>query len=560
VLTELRIRNVGVIDDVTLVLGEGLNVLTGETGAGKTMVVSALELLLGGRADGDLVRAGAAAAVIEGSVAPAPPSAAEWLDDEDDELIVAREVAAPGASAARSRARIGGRMAPISALAACMEATVELHAQQDSSRLSSPAVQRELLDRFGGPTLTAALENYRRCFAAWTAARDELEMLQSSEQDRVREADRLRFELEQIDTVAPADGEEEALRADIGRLEHAEALTAAAQTAAAALTDEGAGHDLLATAAASLAPVHGVDAQLDSLRDRLVSLTAEAADVGMELRAYATAVEADPAALELHRDRYAALVRLTRKYGDAANGEIDSAGVLAYAEQARARLHQLDTGDQRSEELAGAVGRLAADLDAEAQRVRDERIAAGKRLAATVEGHLAELGMAGARMDVSVEATAPAQHGADRVVFGLAANPGEPTLPLGKAASGGERSRVALAVRLALADADRTPVLVFDEVDAGIGGATAAEVGRKLARLAKGRQVLCVTHLAQLAAHADRHFSVTKQPHGDRTVAVVAELDEDRRVAELSRMLSGADTEAATDHARELLRRAQRAG
>ena len=556
-LTELRIRNVGVIDDVTLTLGPGLNVLTGETGAGKTMVVSALELLLGGRADGDRVRAGTGAAVVEGALNPPPDNAAEWLDDGDDELIVAREVHAGGEAGTRSKARLGGRMAPVSALAACVGAAVELHGQSDTSKLATPAVQRDVLDRFGGPSLAAALAAYTRCFAEWTEAKRELEALRSSTRDRAREADRLRFELDEIDAVAPIPGEDATLIADLSRLEHAEALSAAAAAAAAALSDDGGARDALAGAAASLEAASGHDPALDDLARRVVSLLAEAEDVGLELRRYLSGMEADPALLDALRDRHAALVRLSRKYGETEPGAVDVDGVLGYAERARAHLMTLDSGDERAAELAADVARLADALHADAQRLTDERNAAGKRLAEAVAQHLAELAMAGARLEVAVEPTEPSMTGANRVTFLLAANPGEPLLPLGKAASGGERSRVALALRLALADADQTPVLVFDEVDAGIGGATANAVGSKLAKLAAGRQVLCVTHLPQLAAYADVHFAVTKRSAGERTVAAVERLDDHGRVHELSRMLSGSETGVAAEHAAELLRSAQ---
>ena len=556
-LTELRIRNVGVIDDVTLRFGAGLNVLTGETGAGKTMVVSALQLLLGQRADADRVRAGAAAALVEGCIAPPPVAAGDWTDADDTELIVSREVAAAG-STGRSRARIAGRMAPISALSDCLAAVVELHGQDDSSRLTGGAMQRELLDRFGGEELAAAAHAYRATFAAWRAAAAQLEQLRTAAQDREREADRLRFELGEIAAVDPHPGEEAQLDADLGRLEHAETLTSAAMTAAAALTDDSGARDLLATAAAALNAAAGFDAELDDLASRVTSLTAEAQDAGLELHRYATDLEADPAALEVLRERHAGLVRLSRKYGQAASGEIDTAGVIAYAQRTQQALADLESGEQRAAALAAELERLTDALTADAKQLHDERTAAGKRLSESVQGHLGDLAMAGARFDVELEAIAPAMHGADRVTFLLAANAGEPALPLGKAASGGERSRVALALRLALTDADATPVLVFDEVDAGIGGATALEVGRKLAWLARRRQVLCVTHLPQLAAYADHHFRVTKAAEGERTVASVDLLDDAARVAELARMLSGQpDSTAAADHAAELLRTAQ---
>ena len=553
-LTELRIRNVGVIDDVTLRLAPGLNVLTGETGAGKTMVVSALELLLGARADADRVRSGASLATVEGSFSPPPDNARDWLDEGDDELIVAREVAAESAASARSRARLGGRMAPVSALAACVGAVVELHGQSDTSRLASTAEQREVLDRFGGTSAAGAAESYRASFEAWRAARTELATLQASAGDRVREADRLRFELDEIDAVAPDAVQDASLEADLGRLEHSEALLSAAAAAAAAVTDDGGARDVLATATASAQAAGGHDPDLDALAQRLEALTTEAQEIGVDLRGYAAGVESDPARLGALRDRHAALVRLSRKYGAAPAGGVAVDGILAYAGRARTALTALDSGDERISVLEAEVARLTDVLLGDAQRLRTERETAGKRLAAVVQTHLSELAMEGAYLEVVVEAVDPAPHGADRVMFLLAANRGEPALPLGKSASGGERSRVALALRLALAEADRTPVLVFDEVDAGIGGATATDVGRKLAALARGRQVLCVTHLPQLAAYADTHFQVTKRAVDERTVASVSALDDAGRVEELSRMLSGTpDSSVAADHAAELL-------
>lgn len=553
-LTELRIRNVGVIDDVTLHLGAGLNVLTGETGAGKTMVVSALELLLGGRADADRVRSGADVAVVEGSLRPPPHQAEDWLDESDDELIVSREVASAAASSSRSRARLGGRMAPVSALAACVGEVVELHGQSDTTKLAAPAVQRDLLDRFGGPQLQTVLAEYQHRYTAWTHARDELDLLRTSARDRMREADRLRFELDEIDAVGVEDGEDEDLRSELGRLEHAEALTAAASAAADAVSDDGGARDALAAAAAALAQAAGVDADLDQLGARLESLLAEAEDVGLELHRYATGLELDPARLETLRERQASLVRLSRKYSDVPPGGIDTKGVAAYAQLAREQLLALDSGEDRAAALEAEVAEQGAAVAALGEQLRAQRVRAGQELSGVVAGHLRELAMERARLEVSVAPAEPGLHGSDRVSFLLAANAGEPALPLGKAASGGERSRVALALRLALADADQTPVLVFDEVDAGIGGATATALGLKLASLARGRQVLCVTHLPQLAAYADVHFQVSKRQAGERTVAEVVHLDETQRVVELSRMLSGTpDSTVAADHAAELL-------
>jgi len=549
VLDELHIRGLGVIDEVSVPLAPGLTVVTGETGAGKTLVVAALELLRGARADGDQVRAGAERALVEARLAPPPPAAGDWLDEDDDALVVSRELTATAEGAVRSKARLGGRIAPVSALGETVGESIDVHAQSDQVRLGEEARQRALLDRIGGAPLAERLAAYREAYRVWREADAELAALRTDARERARELDRLRFELEEIDGVAPEAGEEEALDAELARLEHAAALTAAAEAAAEAVSGEGAARDALGSALGALRDVAGIDAELDALCERAEGLAAEAQDLGLALRRHAEAVELDPARLEQLRERKAALAGLCRKYGP------DAAAVAAYAEQVRERLARLEGGEERAEQLAEEVERAARARDAAAQALTAARAEAGEHLSGQVEEHLADLAMGGARFHVALTPVEPGPTGADRVGFVLAANPGEPALPLAKAASGGERSRVALAVRLALADADDTPVLVFDEVDAGIGGAVATEVGRKLARLARGRQVLCVTHLAQLAAFADAHLVVRKATtDADRTRAEVSVLDDDSRVTELSRMLSGAvDSELATGHAAELL-------
>ncbi|MGH8908951.1 MAG: DNA repair protein RecN [Egibacteraceae bacterium] len=543
-LSELLIRDVGVIEEVTLCLASGLNVITGETGAGKTIVVSALELLLGARAGADRVRAGAAVALVEGRLDPVPEAARDWVTDTDDELVASREVAAHG----RSRARLGGRLAPLSALADAVGAAVEIHGQSDSARLMDPAVQRALLDRSGGSPLAAALERYQDVYARWRAVGQELAGLRGDQRDQARQLDRLVFEIAEIDAVSPVPGEEEGLAEQLGRLEHAERLIAAGTRAGAAIGADAGARDGLGRAVAALRAVAGLDPRLDKLAERAEGLAAEAQDLALELVAYAESVELDPRRLEALRERRAALSGLYRKYGP------DSVAVSAYADEARARIVSLREGGDRCTALAAEQQRLRREVAEAAVALREERRTAGEGLADDVGVHLAELGMPHAFIQVVVEESEPGRSGGDRVSFLLAANAGEPALPLAKAASGGERSRVALALRLALAGADDTQVLVFDEVDAGIGGATALAVGRKLALLARDRQVLCVTHLAQLAAFADAHFVVEKRTAGGRTVAAVARIDGDARVRELSRMLSGSPSSSrAADHARELL-------
>jgi DNA repair protein RecN (Recombination protein N) len=550
-LTDLEITDLGIIDHVALHLSPGLNVLTGETGAGKTMVVSGLQWLLGGRADRDRVRSGARAAVVEARFDGVPASAAAWADPDDDELLVSREVGArgdDGAAGGRSRARLAGRMAPVTALAEVLDPVVEVHSQHESVRLADAGVQRTLLDRYGGQPVRAALAPYRQAHAAWREAVARLDAAERAARADVREADRLRAEVEEIAAVDPALGEEDDLDEQIGRLDHAESLRAAAAAAAGAVVDEGGARDAVGLAVAALRDVVQHDQALGPPLARLEAALAEVQDVAFDLAGYAEDLDADPEALDAALSRRAAIGRLLRRYGPT------TADVRAHLDQARTRLADVDGGEERLAELREDVATTAAAVARLGAALRDARRAAAAQLAAVVDAHLVDLAMPDARTAIAVEEAPPGPDGADRVEFLLAANRGQPALPLGRAASGGERSRVALAVKVALADADDTPVMVFDEVDAGIGGETALAVGRKLARLARGRQVLCVTHLAQLAAFADAHFVVSKSVAGASTVTAVVRLDDEDRVAELSRMLSGSGGGAAAlSHARELL-------
>jgi DNA repair protein RecN (Recombination protein N) len=552
VLEELLIRDVGVIDEVSLRIGGGLTVVTGETGAGKTMVVSALELLLGARADATRVRGGAERALVEGRLTPPPPGSEEWLDDGDEDLVVSREVSV-GGDATRSRARIGGRPAPASALSGLLGGVVEVHGQGDAHRLADPTRVRELLDRSGGAALQEVRAAYGEIHHRWRTAAMQLRDLEEGDRDRARELDRLRAEVEEIAAFDPVAGEDETLAADLRRLEHAEHLVAAAQTAAGAVFADGGARDTVGVAVSALRDVSGLDPALTELHERAEGVAAELQDLALELTHYAEGLDLDPGRLDALRARQAGLRSLTRKYGE------DAAAVLAYAEEARARIAALDGGVERIAELRAEATELERRLHDAADRLRAARVDAGMRLSASVEEHLRDLAMGDARFTVEVTATEPGPAGADRVGFLLAAGAGQPSLPVARAASGGERSRVALALRLSLTAADEAEVLVFDEVDAGVGGAVALAIGEKLARLAQGRQVLCVTHLAQLAAYADDHLVVAKHTHGGRTTARLERLtDDDARLRELSRLLSGTpDSERAAEHAAELRARAR---
>ena len=552
-IEELHISGLGVIEDASLRLSPGLTVVTGETGAGKTMLVTALQLLLGERSDSALVRAGVDAALAEAIVAPAPPAAEAW--GGGDELVVSREIPADG----RSRARINGRLAPVSALAEVLGSWVEVHAQGEHARLSRPEVQRELLDRFAGDPHARVLASYRDAHHAWRATLARLAQLEEDGRERAREIDRLRHELAEIEQAHLDPDTDAHLDDELELLEHAEELQVATAQAAAALSADGAGEPL-GVAVEVLRRLHLDDRDLGELRSRAVGLAAEATELAGDLRRFGEAIDADPARLEELRQRQVLLAGLERKYGDGVEA------VLAYATDAASRLAELEEAesdaagleDQREAQEA-EVRRLAGD-------VTRGRRAAADRLAETVTAHLGDLGMPHASFSIDLTPLdAPGADGADRVTYLLAANPGEPAAPIARAASGGERSRVSLAVEVALADVDDARVLVFDEVDAGIGGATAMAVGEKLARLAvggreqTGRQVLCVTHLAQLAAFADVHYVVEKGVSGGRTVTTGRQVADDERTAELSRMLSGdATREAALRHAQDLLDDARR--
>jgi DNA repair protein RecN (Recombination protein N) len=555
VIEELHIRGLGVIEDATLRLAPGLTVVSGETGAGKTMLVTALGLLLGARADAALVRTGAPAAIVDAVVSPPPPEAEAWLGEDDDHLIVSREIPADG----RSRARVAGRLAPVSALAEVLGRHVEVHAQHEHVRLSRPEVQRALVDRYAGDPHARVSSTYRERYASWRELDDRRTRLHADARERARELDRLRVEVGEIDAAELDPDVDDHLDRALERFANADELERGAAIASEALGGEGA-QEPLGVAVDALRRLPVDDPELEGLRSRLEGLVAEVSELAADVRAYGEAVEADPQRLAELQERKRLIASLTRKYG------VDVPAVLDWAEQARARLAELEAEELDAEALdARLAGAHAAAVDA-AEDLRRGRRSASEVLATVVDGHLADLGMPHARFQVAVDPLADGElssSGGDRVTFLLAPNPGEPARAIAQAASGGERSRVSLAIEVALADVDDARVLVFDEVDAGIGGSTAMAVGQKLARLAAGegdrrRQVLCVTHLAQLAAFADVHHVVEKGLTAGRTVTTARQIAETDRIAELSRMLGGdATAEAGLEHARELLEQAR---
>ena len=583
-LLEMRLRQLGVIADAVLELGPGLTVVTGETGAGKTMVVTGLGLLMGGRADPGDVREGQRSAHVEGRVLVAPDGhvAGRALEagaelDDGDVLIVSRSIAAEG----RGRAYLGGRSVPTALLAELAEGLVTVHGQSDQLRLRSAARQREALDRYAGSDVADVLAAYRSTWQRLRHVEGQLAELVARARERTQEAELLRIGLAEVERVQPLPGEDVALRAEAGRLGHAEELRSAAEQAQLALTgDPDAAESvdvaaLVARARRALEQVAGHDPTLAAFAERLGEIGYLVTDVATDCASYADGVEADPARLAAVEERRAALAALAR-----AHGVPDVDAVLTWATQAQPRLVELDGDDDRvvglrdqREELRGKLATAAADLSRRRARAAEE-------LAEAVSAELADLSMPDARLIVDVRQREDADglavdlggqpgagsvrlaagpDGIDEVEFLLVPHAGAPGRPLAKGASGGELSRLMLGLEVVLGAADPVPTFVFDEVDAGVGGRAALGIGRRLARLARTSQVLVVTHLAQVAAYADRHLTVVKSRDGEVTVSGVTTLDEGGRVRELARMLGGMeDSGTAQAHARELLAAAER--
>jgi len=586
VLEEVRITGLGVIEDAVLELSSGFTVVTGETGAGKTMVVTGLGLMFGGRADPARVRPGADRATVEGRlridpggrVAQQVLEAGGELDDDGGSLIVSRSVSAEG----RSRAHAGGRSVPVSLLTYLADDLVAVHGQADQQQLLRPGRQRQALDRYAGPELHAALTGYQRAYQRHREVQAELGELRRAARERAAEAEDLRRGLAEIERAEPADGEDAQLLAEEDRLAHADALHAAATTAHEGLLGDPASGSfeaadavsLLAGARQALEAVAEHDPALAGLAARLSEAAYLVSDVATELASYVQSVDSDPARLAAVQERRAELTRLIRTYGglvpgpaagpDGAAAVPDLSAVLAWAKQAGSRLTELEGDDDRIATLADEEAQLAAAVAELAGQLTELRRAAAESFSAGVTAELSALAMPHARLAVAVVPAGEfGPHGADEVEIRLAAHPGAPMLPLSKGASGGELSRVMLAIEVVFAGADPVPTFVFDEVDAGVGGKAAVEIGRRLARLARLAQVIVVTHLPQVAAFADAHLVIEKADDGSVTRSGLTRLDDAGRVTELSRMLAGLeDSEFGRAHAGELLAAAaaERAG
>ncbi|WP_326836702.1 DNA repair protein RecN [Amycolatopsis rhabdoformis] len=572
-LAEMRIQGLGVIEDALLELHPGFTVVTGETGAGKTMVVTGLHLLSGGRAEASKVRNGMLKAFVEGRFTLDKADAASRIVtdagadiDEDGSVIALRTVAVDG----RSRAHLGGRSVPVGVLADLSEQVIAVHGQNDQLRLLRPSEQRAVIDRFAGSDVGEPLTAYREVREEWLAVITELTERSTRSREMAQQADLLKHGLTEIDGVAPQPGEDVELTEQIKRLMAVDELRASATEAHGAVSGSPDG-DVEVPGALGLVGealrrlTSAEDAALRDLVPRLEEASMLLTDVGAELGGYVENLDADPALLEQALARQADLKRLTRKYA----ADVD--GVLVWADDARRRLESMDTSEEALAELARRRDELAVSLGNHATAVSAARGKAAAELASAITKELSGLAMGQAELEITVEQR-PAEHGdrqalaidghavhagadgIDEVELLLRAHNGAPPLPVHKAASGGELSRVMLAIEVVLAHADTVQTLVFDEVDAGVGGRAAVEIGRRLSRLARTHQVLVVTHLPQVAAFADQHLVVDKGTSGGVTRSGVKLLKQPDRVKELARMLAGMDgTETGRAHAEELL-------
>lgn len=534
-LEEIHVRDLALIEDVWLEFGPGMTVLTGETGAGKTALLGALKLLLGERADSSAVRSGASEALVEGRFAVGA-----------GEVVARRRVSADG----RSKCFLDGEMATVGSLAEKVGPLVDLHGQHEHQALLSTATHAGYLDAWIGEPAVDALDAYRLARARYRAALAALDELESRLAADARDADYLRFVIEEIDRVAPVPGEDDELEARLPALRHGEALAQAASEAASSLRSDGGATDAIGRARSALRRVAGIDPALDELDLRLAEIETLADDVGIAMRDYRDSVEHDPRVLDETMSRLASLGGLTRKYGPTLGD------VIGRRTEAARSLERVDDREGETARARDELGAAEVEFRAAGATCAALRVGAAEGFSAALADAAAELAMSGSRFEVHVGELPFDSWGAEgpvRVEFLYAPGPGLPAKPLARIASGGEISRVMLALKSVLGSADSVETLVFDEVDAGIGGATAHAVGRRLAQLARSHQVIVVTHLAQVAAYADAHLVVSKEVTQAGAHTTVTVVEGEGRVEEVARMLSGDGSETSLAHARELL-------
>ncbi|HRJ27083.1 MAG TPA: DNA repair protein RecN [Fimbriimonadaceae bacterium] len=552
-IRELSVENIALLDQVSLDLRPGFTVLTGETGAGKSLLIDAIGLALGGRADSDLVRQGATKGSVHFAVdlSDAPPGSALCqelgIDVEDDLVVIQREVHAEG----RSSARINGKIVPLSTLRSLGALLVDLHGQHDHQALLDPSTHLGYLDAWVGPPASDLLVQVADAFADWERIRREMQASRMDEREREHRLDLLRFQIQEIEEVAPQPGEMDQIEADLRRLTHAEKLREAVQSSLATLADdEVTALDHLGQARKGLESALRLDPELESSVETLRQAQVYAEEAVRSLRAYLEPLDGDPVMLDQLSQRLDSLRRLIRKYGES------EAAILEFLATARRELDQLENAEsdavRLAERLAEAESRFRS-LAAELSRLRRE---GASSFTQRVQAEIRELAMEKALFEVSFASGAPAATGLDQVEFLFSANPGEPVRPLAKIASGGEISRVMLALKVSLAGKAGVPTLIFDEIDSGLSGRAAAVVAKKLEELARYAQVLVISHLPQIASRAEAHIRILKEEVAGRVATRLVPLSSEDRVLEIARMLAGEELGAkALENARELLRR-----
>ncbi len=549
-LVELHIRDFALIDELTIELGAGFSVLTGETGAGKSIIVDALGTVLGERTGTDVVRSGAHKCIVEAvfDVSDAPPArqaAADLgFDIEDNTLIVGREINLNG----RSQARINGRPATATALKGITSHLVDVHGQHEHQSLLQVPIHLDIFDNWIGEKALEARSRISDLYAELTKVIRERDQLRTNERDRARLVDLYNFQLAEIESARLTEGEEDSLSTEQGRLANTERLCVAASELYDSLAaSESAVIDKLSEATGVADKIANIDPSMASLSEMLNTALASAQDGAAVLRDYVDGLEADPGRLEQVNDRLELIKNLKRKYGDGINE------ILQYADEIAEKLDHLTNAEQRSSELNGQIADLEAKLTQLCGELSGIRTSASERFQTGIEAELKDLSMEKTRFEVSIQPAEIGPTGGDAVEFLISPNPGEPVKPLARIASGGEISRIMLALKT-VAAGSQVPTMIFDEIDTGIGGRTANVLGDKLASLADSCQVMCVTHLPQVAGKASAHFSISKVVQNERTKVNVATLSAEQRVGELARMLGGdGSSDAATQHAREIL-------
>ncbi len=552
-LHHLRIRNLALVDDLTCEFGPGLNVLTGETGAGKSIIVGALSLLIGQRADRSAIRAGASRCTVEAVLRlpenlPLDPVLrnAGVEPEPDGGLVLRRIIGADGGN----RQFVNGVAVPVSVLGALGELLVDMHGPHDHQSLLRPAAQRDLLDAYAGSG-----DLREECRGAWRTIRQaesRIEEIAGDDRDVARRIDMLSFQIREIENAGLRPGEDFEVREQYRRASHGERIRELAAEAAGLLSEsETAATERLAQAVRLLEELASLDPSAGDLSERAAGLSIETQELGAALIDYGNRLESDPETLRTLQERLDLIESLRRKYG----GTIEE--ILAYRDRAQAELEGLRGRDEEIRKLQETIDRARESFEKSARRLSAARRRASGRVARAVNGNLAELGFPEGSLRVEIRDGEPGPAGRDEVSFLFSPNPGEPDRPLKNIASSGEISRVMLALKAAFADQDRVPVLIFDEIDVNVGGEIAHAVGETMRRIARRRQVICITHLPQVACLADHHFRVVKKTADRRTRTLVSPVEGEGRVREIARMLGGTRrASAALDHARELLQKA----